>query len=283
MIRFAFLFSVVFLVHSSLFADVMPVPVSLRSTVSQEVGKTTIVIDYSRPNANGRELFGGLVPYGEVWRSGANQCTKLEADTEVQIGGVNLPAGRYGFFAIPQESEWTIIVNSDAEQFGAFSYDSEKDVLRFSADAKSSEEYVETLEFSFVDVANNAAVLELRWGNTVVGFPVSVTEENNHRQMMKDIRKDVIEAGDPHWANMGEAARYYVREDKDLEQAAVWYRKSLDQNADAYWLSVELANVLKTLGRVEEAKATLEAALVTTKQLGDSQGIAWVEGQISQL
>lgn len=263
-------------------AGVMPVPVSLRSTLSQEIGKTTLVIDYSRPNAKDRELFGELVPYGEVWRTGANECTTLEVDTEIQIGGSKLSAGKYGLFTIPGEEQWTVILNSVSEQFGAFSYDSSKDVLRFSAESDPSKEYVETFEITFAAVADNAAVMELSWGNTLVSVPISVTEETNHQQMMKDIRREVIEADAPHWANMGEAARYYVREDKDLEQAVEWYKASLDQNADAYWLAVEMADVLRKLGRAEAAQATLESALETTKRLEDARGTAWVEGQLSQ-
>ncbi|MDQ8203003.1 DUF2911 domain-containing protein [Pelagicoccus sp. SDUM812003] len=267
----------------SLFGDVLPVPASLRSTVTQQIGKTTVTVDYSRPNMKGREIFGALVPYGEVWRTGANACTKLSTDTEIQIGGSTLPAGRYGLFSIPNKDQWTIIINANADQFGAFTYDDALDVLRFTAPSKSMQESFETFEIAFAQVADNAARIELRWDETVVAFPISVTEESNHQQMMSDIRKEVIEADNPHWANMGEAARYFVRENMDLEQAAEWYRLSLEQNPDAYWLAVERSKVLSALDQPEEAKAVMQSALDTAQRLNDAQGIAWIEGELAKL
>src|ERR1022692_3493422 len=100
-------------------------------TLKQRVGLTDIEIVYSRPSVKGRTIFGGIVPYGQVWRTGANQATKITFNTPVKFNGTEIPAGTYGLFTIPAEQEWTVIINKSATQWGAFQYDEKADVTRF--------------------------------------------------------------------------------------------------------------------------------------------------------
>lgn len=267
---------------SNVLGSVLPVPVSLRGTVSQQVGKTSVSIEYSRPNAKGRPIFGSLVPWDEVWRTGANRCSVFSTDTEIQIGGTTLPAGRYGLFTIPAKTQWTIIINRDADQFGAFTYDASQDILRFTAPAATQQDYVETFEIAFTEAAANTAHVELRWANTAITFPLSVTEETNKQQMMHDIRRDVLESESPTWGDLGEAARFYVKEKRDLEQAVAWYGQSLELNPDAYWLFVEQANVYRALGRLSDAETALQAGLAAAKRLNNADGIAWIEAELAK-
>src|SRR5690606_6138336 len=118
---------------------------SPRAVVKQTVGLTEIEIDYSRPSAKGREIFGGIVPYGEVWRAGANAPTTIELSEDAKLGGENIPAGKYALYAIPGEDKWTIIVYGSTELWGSYGYDSANDVARFDVEPQSLGRHVETL------------------------------------------------------------------------------------------------------------------------------------------
>lgn len=136
---------------------------------SAMVGSTKVVIDYSRPSVKGREIYGALVPYNEVWRAGANEATTFEVDKDVLIEGQPLPAGKYALFAIPGEEEWTIIFNKTAEQWGAYEYDEAEDALRIQVAPQPAPEETEMLTYT---IDENGEV-SLLWADTEVGFTVS--------------------------------------------------------------------------------------------------------------
>lgn len=135
---------------------------------SATVGSTQVTIDYSQPAVKGREIFGTLVPYDEVWRTGANEATTFEVDKDVLIEGQPLPAGKYALFTIPGEDEWAIIFNRTAEQWGAYEYDQEQDVLRVNVEPTKVPEEAELLSF---DVDESGEV-SLQWADTEVTFQV---------------------------------------------------------------------------------------------------------------
>lgn len=264
-------------------ASVSPVPQSLRSTVSQYIGKTQVSIEYSRPNVNEREIFGSLVPYGEVWRTGANVSTSIEFDTPLSISGTELPAGRYSLFTIPEADSWTIIINSVPDEFGAFSYDQSKDSLRVTVKPKTSNTNIESFEIAFTNLDHNVAEVQLRWKNTIVPISISVSDESNHQVMLSDIENDIINEREPTWGNYGEAARYYTTHNIDLEAADKWFAKSTELNPNAFWMNVEHANLLVSLDRKEDARATLEAGLASAKRQNNQGGTDWVASKLAEL
>lgn len=142
-------------------------PLSPEATLTGKVGSANIEIVYCRPSARGRKMLGGNEPYGEVWRTGANAATTFTIDRDVRIEGQLLPAGKYELFTIPGATEWTIIFQKYARQWGAFSYKPENDVLRVNVKAKKTRSYVETFT---IDVKKDEVVLE--WENTHVAFKV---------------------------------------------------------------------------------------------------------------
>ena len=137
--------------------------------LSASFGETEVKIVYGSPSVKGRELYGGLVPYGDVWRTGANEATTFEASADVEVGGKTLPAGKYGFFTIPGENEWTLVFNSVSDQWGAYDYDADKDVLRVTATPAASDDMSETMEFMRTD----ENTLAYHWGNLTVPFSVA--------------------------------------------------------------------------------------------------------------
>jgi len=142
-------------------------PASPQATAVGKIGASTVKIVYCQPSAKGRKIMGGLVPYGEVWRTGANEATTIEIDKPVKIEGKDLAPGKYSLFTIPGENEWTIIINKDAKQWGAYKYKTEDDVLRVAVKPGKTTGPVETF-----NIAVGTDEVQLKWENTVVAFKV---------------------------------------------------------------------------------------------------------------
>jgi hypothetical protein len=147
--------------------DAQDKPLSPKETVEGKIDGVNTEIVYSRPSARGRKMIGGKEPYGKVWRTGANKATSIEFDKPVKIEGKSLPAGKYALFTIPNENEWTIIINEDYNQQGAFNYDQKKDVLRVNVKPKKTDQFVETFT-----ITTEKDRVNMKWENTEVGFKV---------------------------------------------------------------------------------------------------------------
>ncbi len=151
------------------------VRISPKAKVEQVVGFTTVIIDYSRPGVKGREIWGGLVPYNVVWRAGANEATKITFSDEVTINGKNLKAGSYSFFTIPTKDKWTIIFNRVADQWGAFEYNEEEDVLRLQVKPETSSNcWQEWLTYTITKISDKSAIVRLEWEKLKIPFTVEV-------------------------------------------------------------------------------------------------------------
>ncbi len=140
------------------------------ATASNNLGETKIVINYGSPAVKGRDIWGKLVPYGKVWRTGANEATTFEVSTDVFINGKRLPAGRYALFTIPGEEEWTVIFNKEADQWGAYNYKESQDALRINVTPQKNAEMVERLTFRVIANGEEEAYVLLYWEHVVVGF-----------------------------------------------------------------------------------------------------------------
>lgn len=163
--RFTFLMLALVTALSSTLAQEKPA--SPQATATGKVGAANVKIVYSQPSARGRKIMGGLVPYGEVWRTGANEATTIEFDKPVKIEGKDLAAGKYALFTIPGENEWTIIINKDVKQWGAFKYKESDDVLRVSVKPTKTSAPVEQF-----NIAVGKDDVQLKWENTAVAFKV---------------------------------------------------------------------------------------------------------------
>ena len=142
-------------------------PASPQATATGKIGAANVKIVYCQPSARGRKIMGGLVPYGEVWRTGANEATTIEIDKPVKIEGKDLAAGKYSLFTIPGENEWTIIINKDSKQWGAYKYKQEDDVLRVTVKPTKAAAPAETF-----NIAVGKDDVQLKWENTAVAFKV---------------------------------------------------------------------------------------------------------------
>ncbi len=187
------------------------------ATVKQHVGLTDVQVDYSRPGKKGRVIFGGRVPYGDVWRTGANTATKISFSTAVKLNGTDLAAGEYALFTIPGRDEWTIILNKVTGQWGAYSYDAKNDVARIAAKPVALAGTVESFEISFNDLGPDSATLNFTWDN--VRVPVTLAVD------VKTVLVPKIEAA---MAAGGadlpyrDAAMFYYENNLDLKKAVLW-------------------------------------------------------------
>lgn len=232
--------------------------------ISQAVGLTDIAIEYSRPSAKARKVFGGLVPFNELWRTGANASTKLTFSENVKIAGNDLPKGTYALYTIPSEKEWTIILHKNVTHWGVDDYKQEEDAFRFTVKPTMTSNNVETFTMQLDNLKNNACDIDLSWENTTVAIPVTFGTDE---AMVAGIKKalDGPSAGDYYTA-----ARYYHEENKDPKQALEWVTKSLEKGGDKFWILRLKALLQAKIGDFTGAIATAEKSTELSKKEGNA-------------
>ena len=236
---------------------------SQHATVKQRVGLTDVEIEYSRPNVRGRQIFGGLVPYGKVWRTGANASTKITFSDAVKIGGKDVPAGEYAFYTLPTENEWTIILSKDTKGWGAYDYKSDTDALRVMVKPETLPAPVESFTIAFDDLKDDGATIVLKWDKTRVPVELTTnTVEKVNAEIEKALKKpDSLEPGFYY-----QAASFYYDHDKDLEQAEKWIDKAIKmQKEPRYFLYYKEAQIEAKLGLKDKAKAAAEKSIELLK------------------
>jgi hypothetical protein len=231
------------------------------STVTQKVGLTEFSVIYSRPSAKGRAIFGDIVEFDKIWRTGANMASIFSADTDFKINGENIPAGEYALFTIPGKEKWTIILNKTAKQSGASNYKQEEDQIRIDVTPQKLTSSVETFTIGFANLKDNQASVELLWENTSVSFDVTVEFDE---KVMKQIDDVMSGPGAGAYYN---AASYYYKNNKDLSKALVWVNKSLE-SGERYWVMSLKAQI--QAGLDDYSGAILSAA--KAKELASAEG-----------
>lgn len=244
-----------FLVASLANAQQIEMPqASPAASISQKIGLTDVSVTYSRPSSKGRKIFGTLVPYGDVWRTGANASTKITFSTDVKVEGKNVPQGTYALYTIPDKKEWTIILSENLDLWGAIGYTADKDILRFTVPAKKTAEKYETMEISFNDMTDSGANLNLHWEKTAVGFHIETEVES---VVMEQIQNMVIDAKTDNPGLLYQAASYYYTNDKDMEMAYDWIKESVAADPK-YWTIHLKAKIEDKLGYKDDAIQSAE-------------------------
>ena len=211
-------------------------------TLKQHLGLSDIEIVYSRPSVKGREIFGGLVPYGKVWRTGANSATKVVFSTAVKLNGNEVPAGTYALMSIPGKDEWTVIINKGSEQWGAYKYDEKSDVLRFKVKPVTLAETVETFTIEFNNLRDEAAQLDLSWDKTRVPIKVELEFADKVSSQI-----EAVMASDAQKKPYFQAAQFYFNHGKDLKKAKEWIEQAVIER-DAHYIVYVKAQILAKLG-----------------------------------
>jgi hypothetical protein len=234
------------------------------TTIKQQVGITDIELSYNRPSMKGRKIFGGLVPYGEVWRTGANNATRISFSTAVKVGGKELPAGAYELFTIPTPTEWTVIFQKAQEkpQWGSYAYDAKNDAARVTVKATESTSNVETFAITFSTVTEESVVMNLAWEKARASVKINIDT--------KGMLVPQIEAAmaDPEQAKKFNfpAAMFYFENNLDLKKAIAWMDAGLAAQPNAFWMIYRKGLILEKAGDKAGAKAAAEQSLALAQQ-----------------
>ena len=229
---------------------------SQHAVVTQRIGITDITINYHRPLVNKRKVWGGLVPYGQVWRSGANENTVIEFSDPVTIEGKALPKGAYGLHMIPGENEWTVIFSKNSTSWGSFTYDQGEDALRVAVKPQATD-FHEALTYDFDDIGPDSSVVTLRWEKVAVPFKVGV---NTHEIVTQNLHNQLRGLAQYSWDGWDDAANYLLQEKIDLDEALKYSDKSI-KNEERYDNLMTKSRVLDALSRKEEATTARNKAL----------------------
>jgi hypothetical protein len=247
-------------------AQIKTPPASPTAKISQEMGLIKVDIEYSRPGAKGRKIFGDLVPFGDLWRTGANASTKVAFSDDVKVGGVALPKGNYALYTKPGEKEWTIIFYKNTSFWGVPGKDyNEADVVAsFKVNPVNVKDMVETFTMELSNLKNNGGDLDIIWEHTKVTIPVAVDTDS---KVMADIKSQI---DGPSAGTYYAAGRYYFEEKKDLKQALEWVNKAMEKGGEKFYMVRVKALILADMGKYKEAIATAEHSTELAKVDGNA-------------
>lgn len=235
------------------------------STVTQKVGLGEVTIEYSRPSVKGRKIFGGLEPYGAVWRTGANSATKITFSTPVKVEGRELAAGVYALYSIPGQSEWSVIFNKATGEWGAYTYKQENDVLRVKVKPVALAQTVETFTIDINDTKADSATLNLLWEKTRVPVklqfdvvPAVVAQIDAAMASGAPISRGVYFA----------SAQFYYENGLDLNKAKTWIEKATEGDSPTFFMLHWKGKILAKLGDKAGAKAAAEQSIAVAEKQG---------------
>ena len=234
--------------------------------ISQEVGLTKVEVEYSRPSAKGRKIFGDLVPFGDLWRTGANASTKVTFGDDVKVGGTALAKGTYALYTVPGERQWDIVFYKNTSLWGApapAAYKMEDVAAKVTVASSSLRDAVETFTIEISNLKNDGATIDLMWENTKVSVPFT---QDTDSKVMADIKTQME---GPSANTYYSAARYYYEEKKDMKQALAWVDQSLTKGGDKFWILRLKANIQAELGMYKDAIATAEKSSALAKTEGN--------------
>ncbi|MCA0399022.1 MAG: DUF2911 domain-containing protein [Bacteroidetes bacterium] len=252
-----------------------PAP-SPTATLEQDFALSTVEVNYSRPSMKGRNIFGDLVPFGKVWRTGANAATTISFGEDVMVGGKPVPAGKYGLLTIPGESEWTVIISKQLDVTSPSAYKQDMDLVRIQVKPQNMPIAIESFMIAFDNIKANSMEMDILWDRTVVVVPITADIDSKISKQINDL---MTKDNRPYAA----AAAYYVENGKDLNQALSWYDKALEQNPSAFWLYYQKANCLAKMGKKADAIATAKKSIELAKTAKNDDYVALNEKLIASL
>ena len=249
-------------------AQIQTPQASPAATISQTVGLGKATVEYSRPALKGRKMFGVQVPYGKVWRTGANKITNLILSEDMLVGGQKVAAGTYALFTIPTATDWTIILSKDASMWGAYEYKEANDVVRFTAKSQKLTKAQEYFTIEFTDFTASEANVAISWENVQVKFTL---KNDPDEKIMAEIKQKTA-ASDISTATYSAAANYYYDTNRDLNQAYEWASKVVEKD-QKFWTYYLRGKIAAKIGKCDIAVADATKGLAMAKEAGDDSYI----------
>ncbi len=236
----------------------MPQP-STTQTIKQNFGMSSIELTYSRPNAKGRRIYGDLVPWNKLWRTGANAATRIIFKDPVEIGGKRIDSGTYVIYTIPNIDNWDIIINKGINNWGSENYKESDDICRFKIEPVKMKNKMETFTMQFADVKAESCKLDIMWEKTAISIPITTNIKDKLKAQI-----DLAMGTDkkPYW----QAAQYYYEYDKNLAKALDNCTKAIEGDEKAYWMWIYKAKIQKEMGDDAGALASSKKSLELAKE-----------------
>jgi len=245
----------------------VPAPSPLQ-TIKQAVGLSDITIEYSRPGVKGRTIYGDVVPFGKVWRTGANGATKITFGEDVKVEGNAVAVGTYALYTTPNKESWEIMLYKDLTLGGNVAdYKKENELLRFVVKPKPLNDKVETFTIDVADVTSNSAIIELNWEKTRVSFNVTADIDT---KIMKNIEAGVVNDNRPYF----QAASYYYDNNKDMAKAGEWIDKAIAANPNAFWMVMLKAKIQAKQNDKKGALASADRVIVLATEAKNDDYVA---------
>jgi tetratricopeptide (TPR) repeat protein len=260
-----------------LFSQALKTPTpSPMQTLKQGFALTDISIEYYRPSAKGRTVFGDVVPFGKIWRTGANGATKMTFGENVKIQGKEVPAGTYAIYTIPNKDNWEVLIYKDLKLGGNVNdYKQENELMRFTVPVVNMNDHVETFTVNVANIQASSCAIELTWEKTKISFNV-VAEID--QVIMASIDKAMNVDSKPYY----QAASYYYENNKDMAKALEWITKAVDQNPKAYWVALLKAKIELKSGDKKAATTSAQKVIELAKEAKNDDYVKMAEKLISE-
>ncbi len=245
-------------------------------TVKQDFGMGTVEIIYSRPNTKGRKVYGDLVPYNKLWRTGANAATKITFTDAVEAGGKKIDTGTYVLYTIPGFDMWEIILNKGVSNWGIDGYKEGQDVIRFKTVPQKMRTNYETFTMEFANIKPESCDLQIMWEKTVVTIPVT---SNIKDRLKAQIDKAMLTDKKPYW----QAAQFYKEYDDNLNKALDNCTKAIEEDKKAYWIYLYKAKIQQEMGDKAGAKISAQKSLELAKEANNEDYVKMNEQLLKKL
>lgn len=253
-------FSGIFFVTNAQLKTPAPSPAQ---TVTQEFGLSSIELSYSRPAVKGRTIWGDLVPYGKVWRTGANSATTITFGDDVTFGGQKVPAGKYGLLTIPEAYQWTVIITKQLDVSSPSAYKQDQDVVRVKVNPVDLDFSLESFSILFDNITGTSLNMMIGWDRKLAMIPITTEVDSKINAQIESLK------GKENFPYFG-AAAYYLEKGKDLNTALTWFDKAAQQNPEAFWILYQKAKCEAKLGKKKEAVETANKSIaLATKAKND--------------
>ena len=237
------------------------------ASITQKVGVSNISVEYSRPGAKEREIFGGLVSYEKMWRTGANKVTKITFDENCVFGGAKIKKGSYSLFTIPGKKEWTVVLNKNTELWGVGEYDKEKQVCSIVAKVIETKDFTESFTIDFGTFQSFSAIMSLKWANTKIGIKIeSLAAKELEKQFVELLTKG------PSANDYYNGAKFFVDNTSEYDMALEWINTAIEKKPDAFWMKFHKARILKKIGNNKQSISVAEEVISLAKEKKDDYG-----------
>lgn len=237
------------------------------ATITQKVGISNISVEYSRPGAKEREIFGGLVNYGKMWRTGANKATKITFEEDILFGGQKIRKGSYSLFTIPGEKAWKILLNNDTELWGTGNYDASKEIYNQTIEIKKSIDFVESLTIDFGSFEDFSAIMSIKWANTVVEIEIKSMAAKKIEKQYYELLANGLSANDYY-----NGAKFYADNSTKQDIALDWINIAIKRKPEAFWMVYHKARILRNLGEKRDAVSAAETVIDLASKQKDDYG-----------